>query len=192
MLLLLRASPAAGAPRRRPWRRHPQARPPQASRRPRPRARSASRATPSKRDVTVGRDLHARAEGERARRARRYTFPGEAGDDARRAAHAARRRRGRESRRAAGRPHRYEAAVFALGRGEIPPIPVRYRLPDGTTGEAATAPLDAEGRLAAAEGRRSRSSPTCARRCRCRIGRAFWVALAVGARARRGARGVAV
>jgi hypothetical protein len=37
--------------------------------------------------------------------------------------------------------HRYEAAVFALGELEIPPIPVRYRLPDDTTGEAASAPL---------------------------------------------------
>ncbi len=37
--------------------------------------------------------------------------------------------------------HRYEAAVFALGQAEIPPIPVSYRLSDGTTGEARSAPL---------------------------------------------------
>jgi hypothetical protein len=33
---------------------------------------------------------------------------------------------------------RYEAAVYALGEAEVPPIPVRYRLPDGTEGEAAS------------------------------------------------------
>jgi hypothetical protein len=37
--------------------------------------------------------------------------------------------------------HRYEATVFALGEIELPPIPVRYTLADGTTGEAASAPL---------------------------------------------------
>ena len=34
--------------------------------------------------------------------------------------------------------HRYEAAVFALGETEFPPIPVRYRLPDGTEGVASS------------------------------------------------------
>ena len=37
--------------------------------------------------------------------------------------------------------HRYEATVFALGEFQVPPIPVRYALADGTTGEAASAPL---------------------------------------------------
>lgn len=37
--------------------------------------------------------------------------------------------------------HRYEATVFALGDSQVPPIPVRYKLADGTTGEAASAPL---------------------------------------------------
>jgi hypothetical protein len=37
--------------------------------------------------------------------------------------------------------HRYEATVFALAEAEIPAIPVRYRLSDGTAGETATAPL---------------------------------------------------
>jgi hypothetical protein len=37
--------------------------------------------------------------------------------------------------------HRYLAAVFAVGQAEIPPIPVGYRLPDGTAGEARSAPL---------------------------------------------------
>lgn len=37
--------------------------------------------------------------------------------------------------------HRYEAAVFAVGDAEIPPIPVRYTLPDGTQGEASSGPV---------------------------------------------------
>jgi LPXTG-motif cell wall-anchored protein len=37
--------------------------------------------------------------------------------------------------------HRYEATVFALGEFQLPPIPVRYTLADGTTGEASSAPL---------------------------------------------------
>ena len=37
--------------------------------------------------------------------------------------------------------HRYEAEVYALGEVEIPPIPVRYTLPDGTEGEAGSEPI---------------------------------------------------
>jgi hypothetical protein len=40
--------------------------------------------------------------------------------------------------------HRYEAAVFTLDEAEIAPIPVRYRLADGTTGEVATEPIRLE------------------------------------------------
>lgn len=74
---------------------------------------------------------------------------------------------------------RYVAAVFALSEVEIPPIPVRYRLADGTAGEVATAavplkvrsllPKDpAERRLADIRGPVTLS-----------IGRAFWLALAL-------------
>jgi hypothetical protein len=37
--------------------------------------------------------------------------------------------------------HRYEAAVFAVAGAAIPPIPVHYKLPDGTEGEASSAPV---------------------------------------------------
>ena len=37
--------------------------------------------------------------------------------------------------------HRYRAAVFAIGDAQVPPIPVRYRLPDGTSGEVQTAAI---------------------------------------------------
>jgi hypothetical protein len=37
--------------------------------------------------------------------------------------------------------HRYQAAAFALRDVEVPAVTVRYRLPDGTEGGTATAPL---------------------------------------------------
>ncbi len=75
--------------------------------------------------------------------------------------------------------HRYEAAVFAVGDAAIPPIPVRYRLPDGAEGEASSAavplkvvsllPKDAQQqKLADIRGPLSIG-----------IGRAFWVAVAL-------------
>jgi hypothetical protein len=73
--------------------------------------------------------------------------------------------------------HRYEAAVFVLGDVRIPPIPVRYRLPDGTEGEAESEPIElkvasllprnaADQKLADIRGPRGVG-----------IGRAFWVAI---------------
>ena len=71
-----------------------------------------------------------------------WTFPEQAGTDSveiRRAAPAA------EPGASASPPPphvgRYEAAVFALGEVELPAIPVKYRLPDGSEGEVSTAPL---------------------------------------------------
>jgi hypothetical protein len=75
--------------------------------------------------------------------------------------------------------HRYQAVVFALGELQIPPLPVRYRLADGTQGEAASSPLSlkvvsllpkdqAEQKLADIRGPASVG-----------IGRAFWIALAL-------------
>ncbi len=73
--------------------------------------------------------------------------------------------------------HRYEAEVFVLGEVEIPPLPVRFRLADGTEGEAASEPIvlkvrsllprDAdEQKLADIRGPQSVG-----------IGRAFWAAV---------------
>jgi Domain of unknown function (DUF4381) len=75
--------------------------------------------------------------------------------------------------------HRYEAQVFALGELQVPGIPVRYRLADGSEGEATSPPISlkvvsllpkdaAEQKLADIRG------PAAVG-----IGRAFWVALAV-------------
>ena len=73
--------------------------------------------------------------------------------------------------------HRYEAVVFALGEATLPPIPVRYRLPDGTEGEASSLPVGLkvvsllpkdpqEQKLADIRGPQAVG-----------IGKAFWVAL---------------
>ena len=37
--------------------------------------------------------------------------------------------------------HVYEAAVFTVGDAHVPPIPVHFRLADGTTGQVETAPI---------------------------------------------------
>jgi hypothetical protein len=73
--------------------------------------------------------------------------------------------------------HRYRATVFAIGDAQVPPITVRYRLPDGASGEATTAAIplhvvsllpkaDAERKLADVRGPVSSD-----------IGRAFWIGL---------------
>ena len=75
--------------------------------------------------------------------------------------------------------HRYEAQVFALGELQVPGIPVRYRLADGSEGEATSPPISlkvvsllpkdaAEQKLADIRG----PAPVA-------VGRAFWAALAV-------------
>ena len=75
--------------------------------------------------------------------------------------------------------HRYVAAVFALGDAQVPAIPVRYRLGDGTEGDVATAPVALKvvsllprdkGEQKLADIRGPLGVP---------IGRAFWVGLAV-------------
>ena len=95
----------------------------------------AVKATASKAEVTVGEafTVELKATGPAGTA---FTFPGEAATDA------FELRTPPPDPRAAASPepgtHRYEAAVFAVGEAEIPPIPVRYRLPDGAEGEASS------------------------------------------------------
>ncbi len=92
-------------------------------------------ATPSKTEVTVGEAfaIEVKAIGPAGTS---YSFPAEAEHD---------QLELRTPANAATSPmpglHRYEAALFALGEVEIPSIPVRYRLPDGSEGEARTPPI---------------------------------------------------
>jgi hypothetical protein len=73
--------------------------------------------------------------------------------------------------------HRYEAAVFALGEAEIPSIPVRYRLPDGTEGEAATKPLAVKVASLLPKDPKEQKLADVRPPQPASIGRAFWLAL---------------
>jgi hypothetical protein len=98
----------------------------------------AVKAIASKSEVTVGEvfTVELKATGPAGTT---FTFAGEAEDDA------FELRTPTADPRASASPepntHRYDAAVYALGEATIPPIPVRYRLPDGTTGEASSEPI---------------------------------------------------
>jgi hypothetical protein len=131
-------------------------------------------ATPSKSDVTVGETLtlELKAAGPEGTT---YTFPGEASTDVlelRTPADA-----GASAPTAPG-THRYEVAVFALGRAVVPPIPVRYRLADGTAGEAASAPVALRVVSLLPKGEEPKLADVRPP-VPVGIGRAFWIALAV-------------
>jgi hypothetical protein len=130
-------------------------------------------ATASKAEVTVGETItvELKATGPAGTT---FTFPGEAETDVFEL-----RTPPVDPKAPAPQPgtHRYEAAVYAVGEATLPPIPVRYRLSDGTEGEAASEPIalkvvsllpkdPQERKLADVRGPQSVG-----------IGRAFWIAL---------------
>lgn len=95
-------------------------------------------ATASKAEVTVGETftVEVKATGPAGTE---FTFAGEAEGDA-----FALRTPAPDPKAAAPLEpgtQRYEAAVYALGDATVPPIPVRYRLPDGTSGETSSLPI---------------------------------------------------
>jgi len=75
--------------------------------------------------------------------------------------------------------HRYEAAVYALGEAQVPPIPVRYRLTDGTEGEASSAPLPLRVLSLLPKDAQEQKLADIRGPLPVGIGRSFWVALAV-------------
>jgi len=75
--------------------------------------------------------------------------------------------------------HRYEAEIFALGEVEIPPIPVRYRLADGTEGEAETEPIVLKVASLLPREADEQKLVDIQGPQRVGIGRAFWLALIV-------------
>ena len=75
--------------------------------------------------------------------------------------------------------HVYEASVYALGEVTIPPIPVRYVLPDGTEGEAESEPIEIEvGSLLPREADEQKLADIQGPQT-VGIGRAFWAAVIV-------------
>lgn len=70
-----------------------------------------------------------------------WTFPEEAGDDTVELRPPPAEPGKGPAASAAPDVHRYAAAAFALGDVDVPAVAVRYRRPDGTEGEASTAPV---------------------------------------------------
>jgi hypothetical protein len=134
-------------------------------------------ATASKTEVTVGETftLNLKATGPAGTT---FMFPGEASSDAfelRTPAPAA-----GAGATAIPEPgtHHYEAAVFALGEAEIPPIPVRFRLPDGTAGAASTEPVPLKVVSLLPKDTQAQKLADIRGPRPVGIGRAFWLALA--------------
>ena len=75
--------------------------------------------------------------------------------------------------------HRYEAAVYVLGEVQIPPIPVRYTLPDGTEGEAEAEPIRLEVASLLPRGADEQKLADIRGPLAVGIGPLFWVALVV-------------
>lgn len=73
--------------------------------------------------------------------------------------------------------HRYQASVFSLNEAEIPPIPVRFRLPDGSSGEAATAPVHLKVASVLPKDPQQQKPADIRPPLPVSIGRAFWIAL---------------
>lgn len=74
---------------------------------------------------------------------------------------------------------RYDAAVFGLSTVQIPAIPVRYRLPDGTTGEASSAPLELKVVSRLAKDPEQQKLADIRGPAPVAIGTAFWIALGI-------------
>ena len=133
-------------------------------------------ATASKTEVTVGEafTIELSATGPAGTT---FTFPGEAATDAF-------EMRAREEDASAAAPlppepgtRRYEAAVYALGEAEVPPIPVRYRLADGTEGEASSGAVPLKVASLLPKDPQAQKLADVRGPAPVAIGRAFWVAL---------------
>jgi hypothetical protein len=130
-------------------------------------------ATASKTEVTVGElfTIEVKATGPEGAI---YSFPGEAEQE---------QLELRTPANAATSPmpglHRYEAAVFALGTVGIPSIPVRYRLPDGSDGEARTAPIELKVVSLLPKDAEAQKLADIRGPVGVEVGQAFWVGLGV-------------
>jgi len=134
-------------------------------------------AVPSKTELTVGEafTVEVKASGPPGTS---YTFPGEAATDAfelRTPPAAA------STGPTTPEPgtHRYQAAVYALGEVQVPPIPVRYRLADGTEGEAATPAIPLKVASLLPKDPQAQKLADIRGPAPVAIGRAFWVAVVV-------------
>jgi len=74
---------------------------------------------------------------------------------------------------------RYHAAVFALGEAQVPPIPVRWRLPDGRSGEMRTGAIALHVHSLLPKGRDEQKLADVRGPVRLSVARMFWIALVV-------------
>jgi len=132
-------------------------------------------ATPSKAEVTVGEvfAIDVKATGPQGTS---YSFPGEAEQE-----QLELRTPANATTSPAPGLHRYEASVYALGDVEIPSIPVRYRLPDGTEGQAQSAPVKVKVVSLLPKDADAQKLADIRGPVGLDVGRAFWIGLAVAA-----------
>ena len=151
--------------------------PPAPSPAPTPAGPVAVAATASKTEVTVGETItiELKANGPAGTT---YAFPGGAETDSFELRTPAPDAKTADAGAPAPGTHRYEAAVFAVGEAEIPSIPVRYRLPDGTEGEASSAPVPLKVASLLSKDPQQQKLADIRGPASVGIGRAFWVALA--------------
>jgi len=76
-----------------------------------------------------------------------------------------------------GPVRRYRAALFALEDAKVPPIAVRYRLPDGTTGEVTTAAIPLQVRTLLPKSKEEQKLADVRPPVRLDVARLFWIAL---------------
>jgi len=74
---------------------------------------------------------------------------------------------------------RYDAAVYAVGEAEVPPIPVGYRLPDGTEGEASSEAIALKVVSLLPKDPQQQKLADIRGPLEVGIGRAFWIALVI-------------
>jgi hypothetical protein len=74
--------------------------------------------------------------------------------------------------------HRYQAAVFALGEAQVPPITVRYRLADGSGGELRTTAIPLQVHSLLPKEKDEQKLADVRAPLRLSIGRWFWIGLA--------------
>jgi len=76
-----------------------------------------------------------------------------------------------------GSVRRYRAALFALEDAKVPPIAVRYRLPDGTAGEVTTAAIPLQVRTLLPKSKEEQKLADVRPPVRLDVARLFWIAL---------------
>jgi hypothetical protein len=78
-----------------------------------------------------------------------------------------------------GPVRRYKAALFALEDAKVPPIAVKYRLPDGTAGEVTTAAIPVQVRTLLPKDKEAQKLADVRAPVRLSIARLFWIACAL-------------